>query len=80
MLENNINQKNDILIFVQSKRSEIFQKLKKKKNFNKKLIKKFKDIQLPIDYKKRKSQFIIKNNFKKKSVEKAVKDILKKIH
>jgi dephospho-CoA kinase len=68
------------LIFVQSKRSEIFQKLKKRKNFNKKLIKKFKDIQLPIDYKKRKSQFIIKNNFKKKSVEKAVKDILKKIH
>ena len=80
LLENNINQKNDILIFVQSKRSEIFQKLKKRKNFNKKLIKKFKDIQLPIDYKKRKSQFIIKNNFKKKSVEKAVKDILKKIH
>ena len=40
---------------------------------------KFKDIQLPLDYKKKKSQFIIKNNFTNKSVKKGVEIILKEI-
>ena len=53
LLENNINKKNDILIFVQSKRSEIFKRLKKRKNFNRKLLKEFKNIQLPLEYKKK---------------------------
>ena len=36
----------------------------------------FKAIQYPIDYKKKKSNFIINNNFTKKSVNDSVKDIL----
>ena len=79
LLENNINKKNDILIFVQSKRSEIFKRLKKRKNFNRKLLKEFKNIQLPLEYKKKKSQFIIKNNFTKKTVLRYIKNILKEI-
>ena len=47
LLENKINKKNDILIFVQSKKLDIFKRLKKRKNFNLKLIKKLKNIQLP---------------------------------
>tara|TARA_B100000902_G_scaffold95652_1_gene98394 strand:+ start:308 stop:877 length:570 start_codon:yes stop_codon:yes gene_type:complete len=78
LLENRINKKNDVLIFVKSKRSEILKRLKKRKNFNKKLLKEFKNIQLPLDYKKKKSKFIIKNNFKKKSVKMDIKNILKK--
>ena len=77
LLENKI--KNDILVYVQSKRSSILKRLKKRKNFNQKLLKKFKAIQLPISYKKKKSQFIIKNNFTKKSVNNAIKSILKEI-
>ena len=80
LLENKINKKNDILIFVQSKKSDILKKLKKRKNFNKKLLKKFKSIQLPLDYKKKKSNFVIKNNFTTKSVKKDVRSILKKIN
>ena len=53
LLENKINKKNDILIFVQSKKSKILKRLKKRKNFNKKLLNKFKKIQLPLDYKKK---------------------------
>jgi len=79
LLENKINKKNDILIFVQSKKSNISEKLKKRPNFNKILFKKFKKIQLPLDYKKRKSNFIIKNNFTKKSVKLSIKNILKNI-
>ena len=79
MLEKKIEKKNDILVFVQSNKSEIFKRLKKRKNFNLKLLKKFKNIQLSLDYKKKKSHFVIKNDFTKKSVTTSIKNILKKI-
>ncbi len=79
LLENKLNGKKDILVFVQAKRSDILMRIKKRKNYNKDLIKMFKQIQLPLNYKKKKSNFIIKNNFKKKSVKNNVKDILKEI-
>ena len=79
LLENKINKKKDILIFVQSKKSDILKRLKKRDNFNNKVYKKFKNIQLPLDYKRNKSQFIIKNNFKRKSVKKDIKNILNEI-
>ena len=79
LLENKINKKNDILIFVDAKKSQINKRLKRRKNFNLKLFKKFKKIQLPVEYKKKKSQFILKNNFTNKFVKKGVKRILKEI-
>ena len=79
LLENKINKKGDILIFVQSKKSLISKNLKKRKKLNEKLLKKFREIQLPISYKKKKSHFIIKNNFTKKSVNDGIKSILNKI-
>ncbi len=79
LLENKINKKNFILVFVQSKKFEITKRLKKRKNYNQKLLKLFKKIQLPLDYKKKRSQFIIRNNFTKKSVKRSIKKILNEI-
>ena len=79
LLENKINKKNDILVFVESKKLDILKKLKKRENYNKKLLNKFKNIQLPLDYKKKRSQYIIKNNFTKKSIKTSIKKILKEI-
>ena len=79
LLENKINKKKDILVYVQSNKSFILKKLKKRKNFNQKLLKKFKDIQYSTTYKKKKSHFIIKNNFTKKSVSDGISYILKEI-
>ena len=79
LLENKIDEKEDILVFLQSKKISILKNLKKRKNFNKKLLKKFKEIQLPLNYKKKKSHFIIKNNFTKKSIKDGIKGILKEI-
>ena len=79
LLENKIDNKDDILVFIQSKKIDILKKLKKRKNFNSKLYKKFKNIQLSLDYKKKRSHFIIKNNFTNKSVNKSIKKILKGI-
>jgi dephospho-CoA kinase len=79
LLENKINSKDDILVFVDSKKSNILKKIKKRKNYNPKLLKKFKAIQLSTNYKKKKSQFIIKNNFTKKSIKDGIKNILNEI-
>ena len=79
LLENKINHKTDILIFVHSKKKEILKRLKKREGFNIKLFKKFKNIQFSLDYKKNKADFIIKNNFNKKNIKKSIKLILKKI-
>ena len=79
LIENKINKKNDVLIFVDAKKKEIKKRLKKRSNFNVKIAKKFKKLQLPIELKKKKSDFIIKNNFNNKSVKKNVKKVIKKI-
>ena len=79
LLENKINNKDDILVFVESKKVEIEKRLKKRLNYNRKLINKFKKIQFSSSYKKRRSNFIIKNNFKKKSLNKSIKKILNEI-
>tara|TARA_B100000674_G_C37572893_1_gene792683 strand:+ start:43 stop:636 length:594 start_codon:yes stop_codon:yes gene_type:complete len=79
LLENNINKKKDILVFVESKKKEVFKRLKKRRKFNLKIYRNFQKIQLSLDSKKKKSDFIIKNNFSKRSVKIQIKSILKKI-
>ena len=79
IMENKINKKNDIIIFVDADKKEINKRLKKRANFNPTIVKKLKKFQLPIELKKRKSDYIIKNNFKIKSTKKDVKTLLKKI-
>jgi len=79
LLENKLNQKSDIIVFVQSKKREIIKRLKKRDNFNLNLYNQFKKIQLPLSYKKKKANHVIKNNFTNKLVKQSVKKILKKI-
>ena len=79
LLENKLNRKKDIIIFVKSQKLQINKRLKKRKNFNQKLFNKFKKLQLPLDYKSRISNFTIKNDFTGKSVKRDINAILKKI-
>ena len=76
LIENKLNKKNDILIFVDAKKKEINKRLKKRHDIRKKILKKF---QLPVELKKKKADFIIKNNFKSNSIKKNVKIIKEKI-
>ena len=80
LLENKINKKKDILIFVQSNRTEILKRLKKRQNFNSKIMNRFRKIQLPLDYKRKKSNFIIKNNFTNKLIKSQIRYILNQIY
>ena len=79
LLENKINRKNDFLIYVDAKKKEIKKRIRKRKNFNNKIYDKLKKLQLSLELKKKKSNFIIKNNFKHIKVKKDVKMILKEI-
>ena len=79
LIENKINKKNDVLIFVNAKKKEINKRLKKRPNINLKILEKLKKIQLPREFKKKQSDFIIKNNFRNNFVKKNVKKVLEKI-
>tara|TARA_X000000368_G_C23043354_1_gene718009 strand:- start:1546 stop:2115 length:570 start_codon:yes stop_codon:yes gene_type:complete len=79
LLENKLNNKKDILIFIDAKKNKITKNLKKRPNFNAKIIKKFRDLQLPVSFKKKKAHYIIKNNFTSKSVNDGVNKVLKNI-
>ena len=79
LIENKINKKKDIIIFVDAPKKEINKRLKKKFNNNEKILSKFRKLQLAVELKKKQSDFIIKNNFKHNSIKKNVKRIIKNI-
>ena len=74
-----MNKKNYILIFVEAKKKEVNIRLKKRLNYNKKIIEKLRKIQKPLRYKKKISKHTIKNNFKLSTIKKRVNIIKKKI-
>ena len=76
LIENKLNKKNDILIFVDAKKKEINKRLKKRQSANAKILKEF---QLPVELKKKKADFIIKNNFNNNFIKKNVKKVKEKI-
>ena len=79
LMENKINKKNDILIFVDAKKKDINKRLKKRVGTNLKIVEKFRKLQLPVEFKKKKSDFIIKNNFRNNFIKKNVKRVLGEI-
>ena len=79
LIENKINKNNYILVFVDAQQKEIRKRLKNRSNFNEKIFEKLKKLQLPVEKKRKKSDYIIKNNFRHDSTKKNVKKTLKKI-
>ena len=79
LLEGKVNSLVDVLIFIKTKKKDVKKRLKKRPNFKKEVYEKLKKLQLPLEFKNKKSHFIIKNDFKKQSVKNEIKNILKKI-
>ena len=79
LIENNLNKKNYILIFIESKKSQINLRLKKRKNYNKKIIANLRKLQKKLSLKKKISDYKIKNDFKLSTIKKRVKFIKSKI-
>ena len=79
LIENKLNKENDILVFVDAKKKEIQKRLKKRLNYNPKILNKLKKLQLSLEIKKKKSNYLINNNFKESNIKKSVKLLKKKI-
>ena len=79
LIENKIYKNNFVLVYVDAKKKDINKKLRERKNYNKKVIKKLRNSQLHLEIKKKKAHYIIKNKFKKKHLKNSVKILLKKI-
>ena len=79
LVENKLYDKNFYLIFVQSNKNEINKRLKKRPFYNKSIIDNLRKSQRSLPYKKKISNFVIKNNFKLLSLKKSIKIIKKKI-
>ena len=78
-LENKLNKSKDIIIFIDADKKKIREKINKKKNINFKLINILRRNQIPTTLKKKKSTFLLKNNFISKTAKKNVKLILKEL-
>ncbi len=78
-LENKLNTKKDIIIFVEADKNKINLKLNKRENNNLKLINILRKNQLSLRIKKKKSTYIIKNNFVRNTAKKNIKTLFKKI-
>ena len=78
-LENKMNKKNDIIIFIKSTKKEVDKRLKKRKNFSKRILNILRKHQLPLKKKQSKSNYVLMNNFSSVIMRKKVKILRKKI-
>ena len=80
LIENKIyNKKKMVLVFVDAKKKDINKKLRKRKNYDEKIIKKLRKLQLPLEIKRKKSNYIFKNDFKRLNLKKHIKILKNKI-
>ena len=79
LMENKINNKNDVLIFVESSKIKILARLKKRSNYNREVLKNLIENQVKISKKKRLANYIVDNNFSPNIMKKKIKLLRTKI-
>ncbi len=79
LIENKLNKKKDILIFIKSNQSNILKRLKKRTNFNKKVLKSLKKNQSSVLEKKKLSNYVVDNNYSPNIMKKKINKLKNKI-
>ena len=79
LIENKLNKKKDIIVFIKSRKSKVLNRLKKRANFNEKLIRKLRESQVILSKKRKMADYVIDNNFSANVMKKKVKLIKKEI-
>ena len=79
LIENKLNKEKDIIIFVKSKKSKVLNRLKKRPNFDEKLIRNLKENQVILSKKIKLADYVINNNFSANVMKRKVKIIKKEI-
>ena len=78
-LENKMYKSNDVIIFLKTKKKDVDKKLKKRKNFNQKLINILRKSQLTLTQKKNKSNYVLVNNYNSAIMKRKVNILKAKI-
>ena len=78
-LENKMYKRNDIIIFLKTKKKDVDLRLKKRKNFNQKLLNILRKSQLTLVQKKNKSNYVLVNNYNSAIMKRKVKILKAKI-
>ena len=78
-LENKMYKRKDVIIFLKTKRKDVNLRLKKRKNFNQKLLNILRKSQFTLKKKKNKSNYVLVNNFNNAIMRKKVKKLKTKI-
>ncbi len=79
LIENKLNKKKDIIIFINSKKSKVLERLKKRPNFNEKLFRRLRENQVILSKKRKLAKYVINNNFSPHIMKKKIKIIKNKI-
>ena len=79
LLENKLHEPEDVIICIDANQKLLDAKLKQRPSYNKKMISILRKIQLPIEEKKLLADFVLVNNYKKKTMQLRVKELLGRI-
>ena len=78
-LENKMYKRNDVIIFLKTKKKDVNSRLKRRKNYNQKLLNILRKSQLTLKQKKNKSNYVLMNNFNNDIMKRKVKILKTKI-
>ena len=79
LIENNLYNKKDILIFVKSDQNKVIKRLKKRKNYNKKILINLRKKQANLLKKRKLANYIVDNNFSPNIMRKKINFLKNKI-
>ena len=79
LIENKLYNKKDILIFVKSKQNKVINRLRKRKNFNKKILSNLRKNQASLLKKRKLANYIVDNNFSPNIMRKKINLLKNKI-
>ena len=79
LLENKLHEPEDVIICIDANEKLLDAKLKQRPSYNKKMISILRKIQLPIEEKKLLADFVLVNNYNKKTMQLRVKELLGRI-
>ena len=80
LIENKLNNKSDILVYIKTPKKVILKRLKNRASYNKKILNILKKKQTNMNKKLKLANFIIYNNLNKKNVLNQIKQIKKEFN
>jgi len=79
LVENKLYVKGDVLIFIKASKSKVIDRIKKRRNYDKKIINKLNSNQTAVLKKMKLANFIVDNNFSPNIMKKKIKKLRKRI-